>query len=125
MECPPGLWLCLGKYGFRRWLRNLVGNAQRHADSRVLVRLICEEDALFLVIDDDGPGVPESMREAVFEPFYRTQDSRARVTGGVGLGLALVKAVVEREGGGIHTEPSSMGGASFVVRWPADRVVAE
>jgi len=54
----------------------------------------------------------------VFEPFYRLDRSRDRATGGYGLGLSIVRQVVDRHGGSIHVEPSSLGGARFVARLP-------
>ncbi|MDQ1466600.1 MAG: hypothetical protein QOH10_1015 [Actinomycetota bacterium] len=105
-------------------VRNLVDNAQRHAESRVAVALRREGDELVLVVDDDGPGIPEADREQVFDRFTRLDEARGRAGGGAGLGLAVVRRVVEQHGGTVAVidgEPSSgaLGGARFVVRLPA------
>ena len=70
-------------------------------------------------VDDDGPGIAPEDRERVFERFTRLDEGRARDAGGMGLGLALVKATVERHGGTVSIEEAPLGGARFVVRLPA------
>lgn len=72
-------------------------------------------DRLRITIDDDGPGIPEAIRERVFERFFRADDGRTRERGGTGLGLAIVKELVERDDGCVWVEASPMGGARFVV----------
>ena len=71
-----------------------------------------------LLVDDDGPGVPEEHRSRVFDRFYRVHDDRGRATGGFGLGLALVAEVVRRRGGTVAVGESPDGGARFEARWP-------
>jgi signal transduction histidine kinase len=105
-------------------VRNLVDNAQRHAASQVAIALRHEDDELVLVVDDDGPGVPEADRELVFDRFTRLDEARGRAVGGAGLGLAVVRRVVEQHGGTVDvtdSDPASggLGGARFVVRLPA------
>ncbi len=65
-----------------------------------------------------GPGVPETLRDKIFERFYRADNSRNRETGGSGLGLAIVKAIVERHGGTIVALETPGGGATFRVELP-------
>jgi len=65
-----------------------------------------------LVVEDDGPGIPEPSRSRVFDPYFTTKSE------GTGLGLAIVKKVVLEHGGEIEQRASSMGGASFEVRLP-------
>jgi signal transduction histidine kinase len=86
----------------RALVRNLLENAFRHARSRVAVRL----EGPCLLVDDDGPGIPESAREAVFRPFQRLAPG-----GGSGLGLPLVRRVAEAHGGFALAEESPLGGA--------------
>ncbi|WP_281168012.1 ATP-binding protein [Oceanobacter kriegii] len=57
----------------------------------------------------------------MFDPFVRGDKSRTRETGGHGLGLAIVKQILERHQGSVHIEDSPLGGARFVMRWPAQR----
>ncbi|OEU85735.1 histidine kinase [Streptomyces abyssalis] len=98
---------------------NLLQNAQRHAASRVLVSVqeSRETDGRWveLVVEDDGPGVPEAERERIFERFVRLDDARSRDEGGAGLGLAIARDVAARHGGTL-TVPA---GSRFVLRLPA------
>ncbi|WP_241083515.1 ATP-binding protein [Achromobacter xylosoxidans] len=102
-----------------RALSNLVQNAVRYARERVEVALLPTCDGGFeLIVDDDGPGIPPTDRERVFEPFIRLDESRDRGTGGAGLGLAIVQRVAASHGGSIRVCDSPLGGARFVLRWP-------
>jgi signal transduction histidine kinase len=110
-----------------RVVRNLLDNAVRHAASTLAVSLGTELRAgtsipvVRLAVDDDGPGIPEADRERVFERFTRLQEGRGRDAGGAGLGLAMVRAIVERHGGSATIETSErLGGARFVVDLPVD-----
>lgn len=103
-----------------RVVRNLLDNAARHARSTVAVSLQASDGRVELVVDDDGPGVPDADRERIFERFTRLEEARTRDAGGVGLGLPLARAIVERHGGTITVATSEqLGGARFVVRLPA------
>lgn len=111
--------------GLARVVRNLLDNAARHASSRVWVATSRDGDDVVLTVDDDGPGVPEAERERIFERFTRADAARARSGGGVGLGLAVVRAIVERHGGTVRAGDRPGGGARFTVRLPATGRVAE
>ncbi len=102
-----------------RVVAHLLDNATRHANERVAVSLTSTANAVTLLVDDDGPGVPEADREAVFERFTRLDEARTRDAGGAGLGLAVVAGVVQRSGGSVAVESSDLGGARFVVSLPA------
>ena len=93
-------------------VRNLVDNASRHARSRVSLSLTSRG---MIVVDDDGPGIPQSERERVFERFVRLDDARARDAGGSGLGLAIVREIVGAHGGAVVVSESPLGGARFTV----------
>lgn len=97
-------------------VRNLVDNAARYSDRRIAVGLYEEDGQAVLIVDDDGPGVPQSDRERIFERFTRLDGSRARASGGVGIGLALVRRVAEDHGGGVTVRDAPLGGARFEVR---------
>jgi signal transduction histidine kinase len=101
-----------------RMTRNLLDNALRHAAGTVAVTLTNGGEQVRLTVDDDGPGVPPSDRERVFDRFARLDDGRARADGGVGLGLAVAKATAERHGGGVTCDVSPLGGARFEVTLP-------
>jgi signal transduction histidine kinase len=103
-----------------RMVRNLVDNAGRHASKRIDVSLSSTDGQIKLTIDDDGDGVPDEDRERIFERFTRTDESRSRDTGGVGLGLAVVRATARRHGGDVRCETAPSGGARFVVTLPGD-----
>lgn len=98
-----------------RLVRNLVDNATRHAATGVDVSLTNVDGVVTLTVDDDGDGVAEDDRERIFERFTRTDSSRSRDTGGVGLGLAVVRATAQRHGGDVRCEESPSGGARFTV----------
>ena len=72
-----------------------------------------------LTIDDDGPGINEADRDRIFERFTRLSEARNRDTGGAGLGLAVVKALVTELGGQITVGESPLGGARFTITLPA------
>lgn len=102
-----------------RMIRNLLDNAVRHCAETVVVSLHREEDAVVLCVDDDGPGIPASERERVFERFVRLDQARARHDGGAGLGLAIVRAIARDAGGEARAmDAPSAGGARLEVRIP-------
>ncbi|MSO78611.1 MAG: HAMP domain-containing histidine kinase [Acidimicrobiia bacterium] len=103
-----------------RVVRNLLDNACRHASSKVEVALAARDGSVWLAVDDDGPGVPPSDRARVFDRFMRLDEGRARDAGGMGLGLSMVKAIVERHGGQVAVAEAPIGGARFTVRLPTN-----
>jgi two-component system sensor histidine kinase KdpD len=99
-----------------RILVNLVGNAVKYtpAGTQVIVGLRAEDpDELVLTVDDDGPGIPESMWDAIFEKFRRGEGLSSG--GGMGLGLFLVRALAEAHGGEATLTRSDLGGCRFTV----------
>ena len=104
-----------------RVVRNLVDNADRHVCSQVVVELHndAETRIVELIVDDDGPGIPEDDRGRVFDRFTRLDDGRARDAGGLGLGLSMVKAIVEQHGGSVAIGDAPLGGARVTVTLPA------
>jgi len=103
----------------RRLFANLIDNALRFGKAAE-VAIEASGPEIIVVIDDDGPGIPELERSAVFEPFYRAEPSRSRETGGAGLGLAIARAIVEAHGGRIGVDTSPAGGARVRVVLPAE-----
>jgi signal transduction histidine kinase len=84
----------------RRAILNLTDNAIRYGD-RARVTLTSDTSTVRILIDDDGPGIPEDRIEEVFEPFIRLETSRNRETGGVGLGLAVARSCARSHGGDV------------------------
>ena len=101
----------------RRAVRNLLGNAHRHAAGDVALSLQRRGALARIRVCDRGPGVPEALRERIFEPFYRLPGATER-DGGVGLGLALVRSIALRHGGSVRCEDRPGGGACFVLELP-------
>jgi len=101
----------------RRCLTNLVVNACTHAGT---VHVTAERRGTLveICVDDDGPGVPETEREAVFKPFYRLDSSRNPQTGGTGLGLSIARDLARGGGGDVELEDSPLGGLRAKVRLP-------
>ncbi len=102
-----------------RALGNVLRNAQKYALGRISLSAHRVGAALEIVVEDDGPGIPESERERIFEPFYRLDRSRDRSTGGFGLGLSIARKALALHGGTITVENSMLGGAKFVIALPA------
>ncbi|MBT7941907.1 MAG: HAMP domain-containing protein, partial [Alphaproteobacteria bacterium] len=102
---------------FRRCLTNLIDNAIRYA-KHVSVRAGQRGDAIEVTIDDDGPGIAEDQRDAVFKPFYRIEGSRNPGTGGVGLGMTIARDVLRSHGGDIELGDSPNGGLRVRLRVP-------
>lgn len=100
-----------------RVLANLVGNALAYG-SRADVTLASRDDSEQIVVEDRGPGIPAEARAVVFEPFFRLEPSRNRERGGAGLGLTIVRQIVEAQGGRIEITDRPGGGARVLVVLP-------
>jgi two-component system, OmpR family, sensor kinase len=100
---------------------NLVDNASRIVGEggHVRVELNAEGDRAVLSVLDDGPGIPEADLPRLFDRFYRADSSRTRTSGGAGLGLAIVRAIVVAHGGRIEAANLPEGGARMTVSLPA------
>ncbi|GLH82152.1 two-component sensor histidine kinase [Bradyrhizobium sp. SSBR45G] len=105
----------------RRLFINLIENALRFA-TRCTVRQLPGREVV-IAIDDDGPGIPPDARNAVFEPFFRLDNSRSRSTGGSGLGLAIVKQIADAHGASLDLSTSPEGGLRMRIAFPSDASV--
>jgi two-component system osmolarity sensor histidine kinase EnvZ len=114
----PAIEVPLRPNAVKRALTNLVENALRHA-SHVEIGARRIHEAVEIVVDDNGPGIPPERREEVFRPFFRVDNSRNPATGGVGLGLTIARDVVRGHGGDIDLLSSPLGGLRVLVRLPA------
>lgn len=105
--------------GFKRAIGNLIDNAVNYGKvARVALETAADE--VVVTVEDDGPGIPESELERVFDAFYRIEHSRSRETGGVGLGLSVVRTIVRAHGGEATLENRPEGGLRAVVTLPRD-----
>ncbi|MCB0964522.1 MAG: HAMP domain-containing protein [Acidimicrobiales bacterium] len=102
-----------------RVLRNLGDNARRHARAAIRISVHESGDRVVVRVEDDGDGVPEDAREAVFDRFVRLDEARARDRGGSGLGLAVVREIVGAHGGSCRMLASDLGGAAVEVVLPS------
>ena len=100
-----------------RLVYNLVENAIKynHSGGQVRVTADRKEKHVYLSVEDTGTGIPEELKERVFEPFFRVDKSRSRELGGVGLGLALVREIVRVHDGSITVKANPSGGTIFEV----------
>ncbi|MCC5812294.1 MAG: two-component sensor histidine kinase [Ectothiorhodospiraceae bacterium] len=98
-------------------LVNLMKNAMQAGATQLEVSwVVSADDSITVVVDDDGPGVPASIRERLFEPFFTTKS----VGEGTGLGLAVVHGIIAEHGGQVEVQESPMGGARFAIRLPVN-----
>jgi len=101
----------------KRGIRNLVENAVIYGH-RARVALERANDEFRIVIDDDGPGIPEADFERAFAPFVRLEPSRSPETGGIGLGMAIARSIVRGHGGDIGLANREGGGLRVTLRLP-------
>jgi signal transduction histidine kinase len=116
LDVEPG-FVSIDQAKTERILENLLSNSLRHtpADAKIWIRARPEEGGVLFVVEDDGPGVPEELREEIFEPFRQAPGSSSEHAPGVGIGLSLVKRFAELHGGRAWAEERPGGGASFHV----------
>ncbi|HEX2647047.1 MAG TPA: HAMP domain-containing sensor histidine kinase [Candidatus Dormibacteraeota bacterium] len=104
----------------RQVVGNLVRNALVHTPPKTPIEIgvMTQNGTARLTVTDHGPGLRADDRERIFEPFYRADPSRSRDSGGAGLGLSIVNAVVAAHGGRVDVKETSGGGATFEVELP-------
>ncbi|WP_424937395.1 MULTISPECIES: ATP-binding protein [Bacteria] len=106
----------------RQVIANLLGNARRFSPEDSPIEIVVgadrHRDIGWFSIVDHGEGVPEQIREQIFQRFWRADSSRTRETGGSGLGLAIVASIVQALGGGVDVTETPGGGATFTVSLP-------
>ena len=121
IAAPAGMWVEGARDELHRLILNLMENALRHTDPGTAVEAQVErrDGYIVLAVEDDGPGIPDELRDKVFERFFRGSSDRG---GSSGLGLSIVRAVTESHHGTVGLVPPLDGrGARFVVRLPALR----
>ncbi len=130
LDAPAELLVTGDDLQLRQVVANLLANARKHTPvgTPVRVSLRAEDEHVaagrprgghaVLTVDDDGPGMEPDVAARVFEPFYRADKSRARQSGGAGLGLAIVAAIVEAHDGSVRLDTAPGAGAGFTVSLP-------
>lgn len=105
-----------------RVVYNLVENAVKYnrPSGTVTVSVCHKDNTAILTVRDTGIGIAEENQEKIFDAFYRVDKSRSRAMGGAGLGLALVRAILEQHGGNVHVEESTPEGTTIELELPAD-----
>lgn len=99
-------------------VRNLADNAVRHSRGRVAIGVVPADGHVFVMVEDDGAGVPLEERERIFERFVRLDEARSRDAGGSGLGLAIARGIAVSAGGTLMVDDSRWSGARFVLALP-------
>jgi two-component system osmolarity sensor histidine kinase EnvZ len=112
-----GMMLTIRPNALSRAIGNLIGNAARYG-KEVWVESERGERSIFIHIDDNGSGIPAPLREEVFRPFTRLEESRNPQTGGIGLGLTITRDIVRHQGGDVTLSDSPHGGLRATVRLP-------
>lgn len=101
----------------KRAITNLIGNAKRFA-TQIVVRASTSKKFMIIIVEDNGPGIPEAERENVFRPFYRLDHARSQASGNSGLGLAIARDIARSHGGDIELGESALGGLQATIRLP-------
>ena len=115
---PDGrMMIRLRPVAIERAISNVISNACKYA-KHVWISAYEQSEAIEIFVDDDGPGIPNELREEVFRPFFRVEKSRNKKTGGIGLGLSIAQDIVHGHGGEIFLEDSNRGGLRVVIRLP-------
>jgi signal transduction histidine kinase len=120
VRCDDAIWVDVDVTRLRQVVHNMLANAVRHAPpgSPVQVRIARAGADAAVSIADRGPGIPAHELERIFERFYRLDEARGRVSGGAGLGLAIVRRLVELHGGRVWADSTLGEGATFTFTLP-------
>jgi signal transduction histidine kinase len=111
------VFIYVDSFWIKRALSNLIVNAADYAESKIQVSLYLKEKRLSIVVEDDGPGIPNRDSDSIFKPFVKLDKSRSN-NKNYGLGLAIVKRVISWHNGDIRVEPSKqLGGARFILQF--------
>jgi two-component system osmolarity sensor histidine kinase EnvZ len=116
-DINPSLMVNVRPMAFERALQNLISNAEKYG-SEIWVSVKDKTDDIIIMVDDNGIGLSPDLYEEVFKPFYRADESRNSATGGVGLGLPIVRDIIHAHGGQVHLEKSPKGGLRAVITLP-------
>lgn len=120
LHCPEDLYVCIDERRMEQVMLNLLHNAHQHSheDSQITVQVLKKANTFLIQVQDEGEGIPSEDLPHIFERFYRVDKSRARATGGKGIGLAVVKEIIELHGGSIHVTSEIGTGTMFTMELP-------
>lgn len=121
IENTPDISLTGSRVMLYRVMSNLLENAAKYNREHGSISIVTdrEDNGVTVKIADTGIGIPEEELPHIFEPFYRVDQSRSRAVGGAGLGLPLVKDIVEKHGGEVAVKSAAGEGTTFILRFPA------
>ena len=116
-DLTPRVYINGRKNLIHRSLNNIIDNALKYG-KQVKIKLSKKNSNLFIIIDDDGPGIPKTEYDNVFKPFYKIDKSRAESKSSVGLGLSIASDIIRSHGGNIMLESSKMKGLRVKIFLP-------
>lgn len=121
IENTPDISLTGSRVMLYRVMSNLLENAAKYNREHGSISIVTgrDDNGVTVKIKDTGIGIPEEALPHIFEPFYRVDQSRSRAVGGAGLGLPLVKDIVEKHGGEVAVKSAAGEGTTFILRFPA------
>ena len=121
IENTPDISLPGSRVMLYRVMSNLLENAAKYNREHGSISIVTgrDDNGVTVKIEDTGIGIPEEALPHIFEPFYRVDQSRSRAVGGAGLGLPLVKDIVEKHGGEVTVKSAAGEGTTFILRFPA------
>jgi len=122
-EIEPDVSIAADETKIRQAVENLLSNALRYTDSggTVTLSLARSDGTAVIKVSDTGIGISEQDLPYIFERFYRTDKSRTRSSGGLGIGLAITRAIVEAHGGNVRAESREGKGSTFTITLPLKR----
>lgn len=118
VRVPQDVAITVDRRQFQRAFENVMRNAFRYAQALIVVNVVVGEDDIVVEVRDDGPGIPPEQRTRVLEPFVRVEPGATRAHRGLGLGLAIVRRIVDAHGGSIAITGAPEGGTCVRTTWP-------
>lgn len=116
LDVPRGYRLFVGRHALERCIQNLFENALFYAKDKIHFSVVEREGWVYITVEDDGPGVPDNQKDAIFEPFVRLGLGRSLEKASTGLGLSIVRNFVHSLGGAVRALSSPMGGLRIEIR---------
>ena len=117
LDCDPDCTIRARPGAFSRLIANIITNAFRHSNT-IAINVKAGSRRLTIIVDDDGPGIPEDKYEEVFKPFVRLDEARNQDESGTGLGLAIARDIAHNHGGDVNLHKSPLGGLRVIITLP-------